>query len=248
MQSTKTALITGASRGLGKTLAEFLGRQGFELVLNARGRESLEAATDDLEGITKVTPVCGDVSDPATRQALARAAAGGLDVLVNNASSLGQTPLPELKDADLDGLEQTYRTNVTAPLGLIQAVLPALEKRRGLIVNISSDAAICGYEDWGVYGSSKAALDLITKTLAAELKSTGVSAVAVDPGDMRTDMHQAAFPGEDISECPLPSVTLPFWAWLLGQDPIQISGERFRAQADTWTLPRNTLPENEAAA
>lgn len=232
----KTALITGASRGLGKALAGFLAQQGYALILTARGAEELERLANELNRATKVIALAGDVSEAQHREALAEACKSGLDILVNNASDLGESPLPELVNTDLERLSELYKTNVLAPLGLVQAALDALEKRQGLIINLSSDAAQGGYEGWGGYGSSKAALDLLTRTLANELKPRGVSAAAVDPGDMRTAMHQAAFPGEDISERPLPDITLPFWAWLLGQAPAEVSGQRFQAQADTWTL------------
>jgi NAD(P)-dependent dehydrogenase (short-subunit alcohol dehydrogenase family) len=232
----KTVLITGASRGLGQALAESLARQGYKLIVTARGAEGLERNAARWREHTEVVALAGDVASAAHRRALAKAASSGLDVLVNNASDLGQTPLPELAEADLERLQQLYDTNLIAPLGLIQATLPQLKKRRGLVVNLSSDAAVGGYEGWGGYGSSKAALDLVSKTLAAELLPQGVGVVAVDPGDMRTQMHQDAFPGKDISDRPLPEATLPFWLWLLCQNPRDVSGQRFRAQADTWTL------------
>lgn len=135
---------------------------------------------------------------------------GRVDVLVNNASLLGPSPLPPLRDYPLDQLEQVFAANVVGPLNLVQRVLPSmLDRGLGLIVNISSDAAVGGYPGWGGYGASKAALDLITHTLANELAGTGVSAIAIDPGDMRTQMHQAAFPGEDISDRPLPEEVVP---------------------------------------
>ena len=127
--------------------------------------------------------------------------------------------------------------NVLAPLALIQEALPLLERAHGLVVNITSDAAIGGYPGWGTYGASKAALDLVSKTLAAELKDRGVAVVSVDPGDMRTTMHQDAYPGQDISDQPLPEVTLPFWAWLLSQPPMAVSGMRHQAQAPVWEVP-----------
>ena len=127
--------------------------------------------------------------------------------------------------------------NVLAPLALIQEALPLLERAHGLVVNITSDAAIGGYPGWGVYGASKAALDLVSKTLAAELRDEGVAVVSVDPGDMRTTMHQDAYPGQDISDRPLPDVTVPFWAWLLSQPPKAVSGGRFQAQASLWEVP-----------
>ena len=121
-------------------------------------------------------------------------------------------------------------------MGLVQATLPLLRKSGGLVINISSDAASGGYSGWGAYGASKAALDLVSLTLAGELRDDGVAVVSVDPGDMRTQMHQDAFPGEDISDRPLPEVTLPFWAWLLGQPRTLVTGRRFQAQADRWEV------------
>lgn len=243
----KTALITGSSRGLGLTLADFLAAQGYTLILSARGEAGLRAAAQGLERYGHpVTALPGDVSDPAHRRALAEAAGGGLDLLVNNASALGSSPLPALAAYPLDALEAVYKTNVVAPLALVQETLPLLEARRGLVVNVSSDAAQGAYPGWGGYGSSKAALDLLTRTLAAELDGVGV--VSVDPGDMRTQMHQEAFPGEDISDRPLPVVTLPFWAWLLGQDPLSVSGARFQAQGERWEVPGEPTREQDDAA
>jgi NAD(P)-dependent dehydrogenase (short-subunit alcohol dehydrogenase family) len=130
-----------------------------------------------------------------------------------------------------------FAVNVIAPVALTQLVLPLLKENEGLVINISSDAALGGYENWGGYGASKAALDLISKTQAGELREARVGVVSVDPGDMRTVMHQQAFPGEDISDRPTPDVTLPFWAWLLAQDHMDISGARFQAQAEQWRVP-----------
>jgi uncharacterized protein (TIGR02246 family) len=233
------ALITGASRGLGLTLAGFLAGQGYDLILTARGADALTAAADSLRHFnTTVIALPGDVADPTHRaQLLDNARAfGRLDVLVNNASTLGPSPLPALADVPLNALADVYNANVIAPLGLIQAALPLLKIGGGLIINLSSDAAVGGYETWGAYGSSKAALDLLSLTLANELRPAGVAVVSVDPGDMRTVMHQQAFPGDDISDRPLPEVTLPFWAWLLGQDRIAVSGRRFKAQAEQWEV------------
>jgi NAD(P)-dependent dehydrogenase (short-subunit alcohol dehydrogenase family) len=159
-----------------------------------------------------------------------------LDLLINNASSLGATPMPTMVDYLLQELTAVLNINVVAPVALIQDVLPILKHSSGLVVNISSDAARGGYETWGGYGASKAALDLISLTLANELRNDGVGVVSVDPGDMRTDMHQAAFAGEDISDRPLPEVTVPFWAWLFGQDVLAVSGQRFEAQAERWEV------------
>jgi NAD(P)-dependent dehydrogenase (short-subunit alcohol dehydrogenase family) len=234
---TRTALVTGASRGLGETIAAFLARTGHDLVLTARGADDLEAVASRLRGQgTRVVAIAGDVADATHRRRLAEAAIelGGLDVLVNDASELGPSPLRELADYPLDALEHVFRVNVVAPIGLVQETLPLLSQRRGLVVNITSDAAVAAYPSWGGYGSSKAALELASRTLAAELGGRGVSVVVVDPGDLRTDMHQAAFPGEDISDRPLPDVTIPFWAWLFSSDPRTVNGRRFQAQGETW--------------
>ena len=235
----KVALITGASRGLGKTLAHFLAAQGMTLILTARGAAALRQVAQEVEAFSgAVIALPGDVSDAGHRQELANAVAelGRLDLLINNASLLGPTPQPVLVDYPLKMLEQVFAVNVLAPLGLVQATLPWLEAVHGLIVNISSDAAVGGYARWGGYGSSKAALDLLSRTLANELQGSGIAVVSVDPGDMRTQMHQEAFPAEDISDRPLPEITLPFWAWLLGQEAATINGQRLQAQADTWLV------------
>ncbi len=238
--SRQVAMVTGASRGLGAVVAQFLAGQEFDLVLTARGGSALRefARTLSLDGI-RVAALSGDVADPAHRRRLVRAAAafGRLDLLLNNASTLGASPLPALAGNPLPTLEDVFRTNTIAPLGLVQDALPLLRKSHGLVVNISSDAAVAGYPGWGGYGASKAALDLVSLTLAHELHAAGVAVVSVDPGDMRTEMHQAAFPGEDIGDRPAPEVTLPFWAWLFGQNPMSLTGGRFRAQAERWEAP-----------
>lgn len=237
----RVAVITGASRGLGKVVAGFLAAQQFDLILTARGPEALTAtvAAQQVYG-GRVIALPGDVSDGAHQQAIAAAVArlGRLDLLVNNASILGPSPQPPLASYPPETLEQVLAVNTLAPLALIQTLLPWLTKAQGLIVNISSDAAIGGYPGWGGYGASKAALDLLSLTLANELRDSGVAVVSVDPGDMRTQMHQEAFPGQDISDRPLPETTLPFWAWLLAQSPLAISGQRFQAQAEIWTVAR----------
>jgi NAD(P)-dependent dehydrogenase (short-subunit alcohol dehydrogenase family) len=235
----RTALITGASRGLGAELATFLAAQDFELVLTARGADDLATfARTVLDGDNRIIAIAGDVADAEHRGRLMAAAEdlGGLDLLVNNASELGPSPLPALSDLPLAALERIFAVNVLAPLALVQAALPMLATRKGLVVNVSSDAAVGGYPGWGGYGASKAALDLISATLATELKGRGVAVVAVDPGDMRTAMHQAAYPGEDISNRPLPEVTIPFFAWLLGQARDGVSGRRYRAQDERWEV------------
>ena len=207
-RSFKTALITGASRGLGLALARGLASEGWTLIIDARGAEALEAAHAELSEVTRVISLSGDVTDEGHLRALAEASrdAGGLDALVNNASVLGPSPQPQLLDYPLDVLEQVYRANTIAPLALIQAVRNQL-KPGARVLNITSDAAVEPYENWGGYGSSKAALEQISNILAAENPSLRV--YWVDPGDMRTQMHQEAFPGEDISDRPLPEESVP---------------------------------------
>lgn len=245
----RVALITGGSRGLGRTVAEFLAAQSYDLVITARGEEDLETAARALRRHGgQVIALAGDVADPAHRRRLAGAARdlgglGRLDVLLNNASTLGASPLPPLAEYPPEKLEEAFRVNVAAPLALVREVLPLLEESGGLVVNVSSDAALGGYPGWGGYGLTKAALDLASLTLANELGDRRVGVVAVDPGDLRTRMHQEAFPGEDISDRPLPEVTLPFWAWLFGQPPAAVTGRRYRAQADRWEVnpPANAV-------
>lgn len=214
---TRTALITGASRGLGMALARQLAQDGWNLVIDARGTEALEAASAELAAATNVVAIPGDVADPDHRRALAEAVreVGGLDVLVNNASVLGPSPQPELTDYPLDVLEEVYRTNTLAPLALIQEVRDAL-KPGARIVNVTSDAAMEPYEGWGGYGSSKAALEQLSRILAAE--NPDLRVYWADPGDMRTRMHQEAFPDEDISDRPLPEESVPGLIQLLTAD------------------------------
>ena len=234
------ALITGASRGLGRALAGFLAGQGYALVVTARGKTELATAVDGFRSdAAPVVSIPGDVSDAGHRARVLRAVEeyGRLDLLVNNASELGASPLPPLARAKREDVVHVLDVNLLAPLEFVREALPLLRRSHGLVVNITSDAATGGYPGWGVYGASKAALDLVSKTLAAELKDEGVSVVSVDPGDMRTKMHQDAFPGQDISDRPLPDVTLPFWAWLLSQDALAVSGGRYRAQAAVWEVP-----------
>jgi NAD(P)-dependent dehydrogenase (short-subunit alcohol dehydrogenase family) len=202
------ALITGASRGLGLELATALAARGWALVLDARGADALADAVASLPP-TRVVAVPGDVADPAHRAALARAVEheGRLDALVNNASVLGPSAQPALAAYPLDQLRRVYEVNVVAPLALTQALLPVLRASGGRIVNVTSDAAVESYEGWGGYGSSKAAFEQWTNVLAAE--EPGLRVYRVDPGDMRTQMHQDAFPGEDISDRPGPEESVP---------------------------------------
>ena len=236
----KVALVTGASRGLGRVLARFLAEQGYGLLLTARGEVGLREVAEELRPFTSnVVSIAGDVTDAGHRDCVLEAARAWrrIDILVNNASELGPSPLPSLEAASRDDFVRVLEVNVLAPLALIREALPLLRISKGLVVNITSDAAIGGYPGWGLYGASKAALDLVSKTLAAELKDRGVSIVSVDPGDMRTKMHQDAYLGQDISDRPPPDVTLPFWAWLLSQPPKAVSGGRFQAQASLWEVP-----------
>jgi NAD(P)-dependent dehydrogenase (short-subunit alcohol dehydrogenase family) len=198
-----TAIVTGASRGLGLALSRALAERGWRLVIDAREAGPLEAAA---AGLTGVTALPGDVGDPSHRRALVEAAGDRIDLLVNNASLLGPSPQPALADYPLDVLEAVYRVNVIAPLALIQLALPRLADD-ARIVNVTSDAAVEPYEGWGGYGSSKAALEQLTAILAAEHPSRRV--YAVDPGDMNTRMHQEAFPGEDISDRAAPEERVP---------------------------------------
>jgi len=224
--ATKTALITGASRGLGLALARRLAEENWTLIIDARGEDSLETARAELSENTSVVAVPGDVTDPEHRRALAEAAreAGGLDALVNNASILGPSPQPGLLDYPLDKLEEVYRTNVVSPLALVQAVRDHM-KPGARIVNVTSDAAVEPYEGWGGYGSSKAALEQLSAILAAE--NPDLRVYHADPGDMRTRMHQEAFPDEDISDRPLPEESVPGFLELLTDD---LPSGRYRAR------------------
>jgi NAD(P)-dependent dehydrogenase (short-subunit alcohol dehydrogenase family) len=220
----QVALVTGGSRGLGRALAAELLRRGWRIVVDGRDATHLAKAVAELPVPDAVTAVAGDVSDPAHRRALADAVAGGLDLLVNNASVLGPSPQPRLADYPLDVLEQVYAVNTLAPLGLLQLVLPYLEKRGGRIVDISSDAAVEPYEGWGGYGSAKAALDQLTAVLVVEHPKLRV--YAFDPGDMATDLQQQAFPGEDISDRAAPETVVPALMELIAGD---LPSGRYRA-------------------
>jgi NAD(P)-dependent dehydrogenase (short-subunit alcohol dehydrogenase family) len=215
-----TAIITGASRGLGLALARALDERGWRLVLDARGAEALEEATRELN---EAVAVPGDVSDPAHRAALVALAGPQLDLLVNNASILGPSPQPELADYPLDVLTRVYEVNVLAPLALTQAALTHIPDG-GVVLNVTSDAGIEAYDGWGGYGSSKAAFEQWTAVLGVERPKLRV--YAVDPGDMRTQMHQEAFPGEDISDRPLPEESVPALLALIDGD---LPNGRYRA-------------------
>jgi NAD(P)-dependent dehydrogenase (short-subunit alcohol dehydrogenase family) len=239
-EQTRVALVTGANRGLGLVIARVLARRGYKLVVGGRDQGALDSAAAELSSYAPaVVPIAGDITDQSIRAALIDAAdrLGGLDVLVNNASELGA--IEPLMAFDVPRFGRLFPVNVGAPMVLTQLAVPHLRARRGLIVNITSDAATAAYSGWGPYGATKAALELLTRTLAVELRDQGISAVLVDPGDMQTRMHQEAFPGEDISDRPLPEVTTPFWNWLFDQDPNAIRGQRFVAQQEhaPWLQP-----------
>jgi NAD(P)-dependent dehydrogenase (short-subunit alcohol dehydrogenase family) len=209
------ALITGGSAGLGRALAHALADEGWRVVVDARDAGRLAVATDRPE----IVAVPGDLTDDWHRGALAVAVEreGGLDLLVHNASTLGPTPMPRLDAATLDDFQHVWRTNVGAPLALTADLLPLLLASEGTLLSISSDAGVEHYEGWGLYGASKAGLDHLTLTFGAE--NPRIRAYAVDPGDMRTAMHQAAFPGEDISDRPLPASVVPHVLALLESRP-----------------------------
>jgi NAD(P)-dependent dehydrogenase (short-subunit alcohol dehydrogenase family) len=225
------AIITGASRGLGLALARSLATDGWDLVVDGRDGEALAAAVADL-GPGRVRAVPGDVTDPVHREQLTAAARelGGLDLLVNNASVLGPSPQPRLADYPLAVLAHLYDVNVVAPVALAQRALPQLRERYGTIVNITSDAAVEPYEGWGGYGSSKAALEQVGRILGEE--EPLVHVYTFDPGDMRTQMHQEAFPGEDISDRPEPETVVPALRRLLSDRP---ESGRYRAADFTTT-------------
>jgi len=236
-----TALITGASRGLGRALAAGLAREGFDLIIDARDAAALDAAAGALRpagpaaqrpggpaaqrpGGRAVTAIPGDVTDPSHRSALVDAAGDRLDLLVNNAGTLGASPLPALADYPVAELRAAFEANVIAPIALTQLALPLLRASGGAVLNITSDAAVEAYAGWGGYGAAKAALEQASNVLAAE--ELAVRVWWADPGDLRTDMHQAAFPGEDISDRPEPSSVVPAFVRLVTE---RLPSGRYRA-------------------
>jgi NAD(P)-dependent dehydrogenase (short-subunit alcohol dehydrogenase family) len=223
----RTAIVTGASRGLGLALAQALAERRWSLVIDARGAGALEAARAELAERTPVIAVAGDVADEDHLRELIAAATdfGGLDLLVNNASLLGPSPQPTLADYPIGALEEVYRVNLLGPLRLIQLALPHLQACNGTVLNITSDAGVEGYEGWGGYGSSKAALEQLSNVLAAEQPTLKV--YWVDPGDMNTRMHQEAYPGEDISDRPPPEDSVPGILRLIEGD---LPSGRYRAK------------------
>jgi NAD(P)-dependent dehydrogenase (short-subunit alcohol dehydrogenase family) len=225
--NTPTALVTGASRGLGRALAAGLAREGYALIIDARDAAALGAAQAAIRSAGgTVTAVPGDVTDPAHRAALLRAAeqAGRCDLLVNNAGTLGASPLPALADYPADELRAAFETNVIAPVALTQLLLPMLRAGGGAVLNVTSDAAVEAYAGWGGYGAAKAALEQASNVLAAE--ELAIRVWWADPGDLRTDMHQQAFPGEDISDRPVPESVVPGFLALISQ---RLPSGRYRA-------------------
>jgi NAD(P)-dependent dehydrogenase (short-subunit alcohol dehydrogenase family) len=212
--TTRVALITGGSAGLGLALTRALTADGWHVITDGRSEEKYKEA-DLPDGVTTIV---GDLTDADHREDLRVEVerAGRLDLLVHNASTLGPLPMKELEEVDIADLTQVWRTNIGGPLVLTSTLLPWLREADGVLLSISSDAAVNHYETWGLYGASKAALDHVTLTYGAE---TGLTAYAVDPGDMRTAMHQDAFPGEDISDRPLPETVVPHLLALIEQRP-----------------------------
>jgi NAD(P)-dependent dehydrogenase (short-subunit alcohol dehydrogenase family) len=226
------ALVTGGSRGFGRALAIDLAMDDWALIIDGRDESALQQTADHLIGLGSQTiAIAGDVADPDHRSALIESALdlGSLDLLVNNASTIGSSPMPRIETYPLDELRHVYEVNVLAPLALLQAALPQLRRTQGTVVSLSSDAATEAYEGWGGYGSSKAALDQLHRILAAEESLLHV--YQFDPGDMRTEMHQAAFPGEDISDRPEPETAVPPLRALL-----ESGAPSGRYRIDQWVL------------
>ncbi len=224
------ALVTGASRGLGLEIAKAYAQRGANLVIAARGKDDLEAVAMELRPLTEVVALALDVSQEAER--LVEAALerfGRIDVLVNNASELGPSPMPTLEEYPWQDLQRVFRVNVLAPLHLAQLVLPGMRARgEGVIINVTSDAGVEAYPGWGGYGASKAALEHISRTLAAELEGTGVRVYVVDPGDMNTAMHRLAEPGVDLSDLPGPEASAPAFVQLVEEETAPFA--RIKAQ------------------
>jgi len=225
-RTARVAVVTGASRGLGRALARALAEDGYRLVVDARNGDALRTAMAGLPSGAVVSALAGDITDPAHRADLRRAAdaLGGPDLLINNAGTLGPSPLPAISEFPLDELRTAFEVNVLAPLALTQLLLPALRERGGAVLSITSDAAVEAYAGWGGYGAAKAALEQACNVLAAE--EVAVRVWRVDPGDLRTQMHQDAFPGEDISDRPLPESVVPAFRRLISE---RMPSGRYRA-------------------
>jgi len=226
----RVALITGASRGLGREIARLYGRRGARLVLVARGEPALRKVAEDLSRMTEVLAVAADVSEDAEGIVAASLERfGRIDVLINNASELGPSPMPQLEAYPWDALLRVFRINAVAPLHLVQLVLPQMKARgEGVIINVTSDAGVQAYPGWGGYGASKAALEHLSRVLAAELEGTGIRVYVVDPGDMNTQMHRDAEPGVDLSHLPGPEIAAPAFVRLVEEETAAFG--RFEAQ------------------
>src|SRR5712692_7745308 len=218
----RVAVITGASRGLGREIARLYAGRGARLVLVARGERALHEAAKELSGATEVLALAADVGEDAEQ--IARAALdrfGGVDVLINNASEIGPSPMPALEAYPWDALLRVVRINAVAPLHLSQLLLPQMKARgEGVIINVTSDAGVQAYPGWGGYGASKAALEHLSRVLAAELAGSGVRIYVVDPGDMNTEMHRQAEPGVDLSHLPGPEVPAPAFVHLVEEQTV----------------------------
>jgi NAD(P)-dependent dehydrogenase (short-subunit alcohol dehydrogenase family) len=229
--ATTVALVTGASRGLGRAIARAYAQRGLGLIVTARNRHDLHLAAEELRASTDVLSLAGDIAEPLHAETLVEAGLerfGHIDVLVNNASELGPSPMPELQDLSADDFLRILQVNLVAPLQLIQLVLPGMRAAKtGLIVNVTSDAGVQAYTGWGGYGASKAGLEHLSRILAAELEGSGVRVYEVDPGDMNTAMHEAAEPGVNLSHLPDPESVAPAFVRLLDESA---PAGRFEAQ------------------
>jgi len=242
MLNDQVILVTGGSRGLGKALAKAFAAEGARVVIAARQADALESARREIEASGgAILALAADMTQP---QDIARVVAaaierfGRIDVLINNAGTLGPTPRPSLLNIDPEALLETFHVNTVGPLRVTQAILPRMiEQGRGLVINVTSDAARGAYPEWGAYGASKAALELIGLTWAAELHGSGVRVVNVDPGDLQTDMQQAAYPGEDIGDRALPESAAPAFVWLASEAGSYVNGERIQAQEFNHATP-----------
>ena len=219
----RVAVITGASKGLGREIARLYARRGANLVLVARGAADLQKAADEIRGVTNVLAIPADVGEDAEQ--IAHAALdrfGRVDVLINNASEIGPSPMPVLDAYPWDALLRVLRINAVAPLHLIQLLVPQMKARgAGVIVNVTSDAGVNSYPGWGGYGASKAALEHLSRTLAVELDATGIRVYVMDPGDMNTEMHQRAEPGVDLTHLPGPEVPAPAFVRLVEDEALR---------------------------
>src|SRR5580658_7838321 len=228
------AIVTGASKGFGRAVTRLLARRGLNLVIDARGAEALHDAEREFADFTAVVALAGDVTDSAHVHKLVQTAQerfGRIDLVVNNASSIGRSPMPPLEDLSPAIFDRVYKTNVYAPLHLIQHALPCLRASHGTIVNVSSDAAVASYEGWGGYGSSKAALEHLSRVLAAELEGSGVRVIVADPGNMDTQLHREAEPGIDLSDLANPEAVAPALLDAIAQSPAGYSRVELQALA-----------------